>query len=92
MPEKRSFYEALAARRGYKAVSSVSSDLALLVAADVSGKSSKLAAAEKYGVRVVSLDEFLAGEGKIDDAGNSSENDTQEYQNYSSNWERGELF
>ena len=92
MPEKRSFYEELAAGRGYKAVSSVTADLALLVAADLSGKSSKLAAAEKYGVRVMSLDEFLAGEEKRDEIPENGGNDTEASQNYSSNWERGELF
>ena len=35
MPEKRSFYEALAPRKGFRAVDAVTGDLALLVAADV---------------------------------------------------------
>jgi DNA ligase (NAD+) len=59
MPEKRSYYEELARRAGYEPVDAVTKDLALLVAADVEGSGSKLAAARKHGVRIVALDEFL---------------------------------
>ena len=59
MPEKRSFYEELARRAGYEPVDAVVKDLALLVAADVDGSGSKLAAARKHGVKIVALDEFL---------------------------------
>ena len=41
---------------------SVTAKLALLVAADVNDTSSKLKNARKLGVRIVSLDEFLAME------------------------------
>ena len=60
MPEKRSFYEKLAAERGYRPVDSVSSTLALLVAADVNASGSKLQAARRLGLKIVSLEEFLA--------------------------------
>ena len=60
MPEKRSFYEKLAAERGFRAVDSVTAALTLLVAADVNDSSTKLRNARKAGVKIVSLDEFLA--------------------------------
>jgi NAD-dependent DNA ligase len=60
MPEKRSYYEKLAAERGYRAVDSVTAALTLLVAADVNDSSSKLRNARKSGVKIVSLNEFLA--------------------------------
>ncbi|MCQ2380068.1 MAG: helix-hairpin-helix domain-containing protein [Victivallaceae bacterium] len=65
MPEKRSYYAGLAVRIGYAAVDSVTSALSLLVAADPNGDSSKLKNARKQGVKVISLDEFMAmaGEG-----------------------------
>ena len=60
MPEKRSFYEKLAAERGFRAVDSVTAALTLLVAADVNDSSTKLRNARKAGVKIISLDEFLA--------------------------------
>jgi len=60
MPEKRSFYENLAARAGFEPVDAVTKDLSLLVAADPEAAGGKLAAARKNGITVVSLDEFLA--------------------------------
>ena len=60
MPEKRSFYEKLAQQRGYTPMDSVTAKLKLLVAADVNDTSSKLKNARKFGVQIVSLDEFLA--------------------------------
>lgn len=65
MPEKRSFYEALAAKNGYEASDSVTSDLSLLVTAGGDSNSSKYRKALKYGVKILSLEEFLASlEGK----------------------------
>ena len=67
MPRKRSFYEELARSNGYEAVDSVTSDLSLLVAAGEESNSSKYKKAQKYGVKILSLDEFLAslaGEGE----------------------------
>ncbi|MPM28880.1 DNA ligase [bioreactor metagenome] len=61
MPEKRDFYEALAAARGYRAVDAVTRELALLVAADVAAAGNKLNKAREYGVKIMSLEEFLAG-------------------------------
>ena len=60
MPEKRSYYEKLAAERGYRAVDAVTSTLTLLVAADVNDSGTKLRNARKFGVKIVSLPEFLA--------------------------------
>ena len=60
MPEKRSFYEKLAAAHGYTPVPSVTSKLAVLVAADVNEDSSKLKSARKLGIKIISTDEFLA--------------------------------
>ena len=59
MPEKRSYYEKLAAEAGFEPVDAVTKDLALLVAADPTASGGKLSAAHKHGVKVVSLDEFL---------------------------------
>ena len=60
MPEKRSFYEKLASEHGYQAVDDVSKDLHLLVAADPSATGGKLSKAAKYGIKTISLDEFLS--------------------------------
>ena len=60
MPEKRGHYEDLARDAGYEPVDSVASGLAVLVAVDVSGGSSKLEKARKAGVKVVALDEWLS--------------------------------
>ena len=60
MPEKRSFYENLARSMGYEPADSVTSKLSLLVAADVNDNSSKLKNARKLGIKIISLDEFLA--------------------------------
>ena len=59
MPEKRSFYENLAAEHGYEAVDSVSQSLSLLVTADISSNSSKTAKAKKLGIPIVELQDFL---------------------------------
>ena len=63
MPEKRSYYEKLAVEKGYAAVDSVTSALTLLVAADPAVSGGKLDKARKFGVKIVSLDEFLAEDG-----------------------------
>ncbi len=65
MPEKRSFYEQLAAQRGFAPVSDVTKELSLLVAADPSASGGKLDKARKYGVKITGLDEFLAGAGTV---------------------------
>ncbi|MBQ9755195.1 MAG: hypothetical protein IJV93_10675 [Lentisphaeria bacterium] len=59
MPEKRSYYVELAKSKGYASADSVTKELTLLVAADVSDSSSKLVKARKQGIRIMSLDEFL---------------------------------
>ena len=76
MPEKRSYYEKLAASRGYGAADSVTKELTLLVAADVNDNSSKLVKARKLGVKIMALEEFLA-EGDAPAAA-SAGNDLQE--------------
>lgn len=59
MPEKRSYYEALAKNNGYLPVDTVTGDLSLLVTADSTVESSKLKKAFKMGIKVVSLDAWL---------------------------------
>ena len=59
MPEKRSYYERLAADRGYLAVDSVTKDLSVLVAADPAASGGKLDKARKFGIEIISLDAFL---------------------------------
>ena len=59
MPEKRSFYEKLAAENGYEAVDSVNSRLSLLVAMDPEENSSKLKKARSFHIPVMSLAEWL---------------------------------
>ena len=84
MPEKRSFYEKLARERNLRPVDSVTSSLSILVAADISGNSSKLVSARKHGVKILSLEDFIretphaAAEEKTDDLSEA--------------WQRGELF
>ena len=59
MPEKRSYYEKLAAAAGYEPVPDVTASLTLLVAADPAEGSSKLKKAAKFGIRTLPLAEFL---------------------------------
>ena len=59
MPEKRSYYEELAKSKGFQAVDTVTKELSLLVAADITGSSSKLVKAAKLGVKVMALEEFM---------------------------------
>jgi len=60
MPEKRSFYEEEARKRGYRPADAVGRGLALLVAADPDGASTKLDRARKLGIPIVTVEEFLA--------------------------------
>ena len=60
MPEKRSYYESLAAENGYEAVDSVTASLSLLVAADGESDSTKARKAAKLGVKVLALTQWLA--------------------------------
>lgn len=59
MPEKRSFYQALAQKSGYETVDEVNSSLSLLVAADPAEKSAKLEKAARFHVPVMRLEEWL---------------------------------
>jgi DNA ligase (NAD+) len=59
MPEPRSYYENMASDRGYQPVDSVTKELSILVANDISSGSSKLAKAAKQGVQLMQLDDWL---------------------------------
>jgi len=59
MPEKRSYYEAMAVKDGYEIVSRVTKDLAVLVCMDVNSNSGKAKKAKQYGVEVIHLDEWM---------------------------------
>ena len=87
MPEKRSFYEKLAREHDLRPVDSVNSSLSILVAADISGSSSKLNAARKHGVKILSLDEFLNQYSQ-----NSAPEEKKNEPDFSEAWQRGELF
>ena len=89
MPEKRSFYEALARERGMRPVDTVSSTLTFLVAADPASGSSKLKAASRFNVTILSLDEFLSGTPQPETA---QEDAKTEPEDFSAAWDRGELF
>ena len=84
MPEKRSFYEDIARSRSWVPVDSVSKNLTCLVCADVNGNSSKLKNARKYGVKILSLTEFLQQNNAV--PAETASSVTPEA------WERGELF
>ncbi len=60
MPEKRGYYEELARRHGYEPADSVTSGLALLIAADLAENSSKLAKARKENIKIMALEEWLS--------------------------------
>lgn len=60
MPEKRSYYEKLAAAHGYEPADSVTSALSLLVTAEGDSSSSKAQKAAKLGVKVMQLNDWLA--------------------------------
>ena len=87
MPEKRSFYEKLARERNLRPVDSVNASLSILVAADISGSSSKLTAARKHNVKILSLEEFLSQTPE-----NPAENEEKNEPDFSEAWQRGELF
>ena len=59
MPQPRAYYEEIAKERGFQAVSTVTSDLEILVAKDINSGSSKIKKAKKAGVKILSLDEWL---------------------------------
>jgi DNA ligase (NAD+) len=62
MPEKRSYYEKLAAERGWEATSSVTKELLTLVANDPAAGGGKLKKAGKLGIEILSLDDWLKKE------------------------------
>ena len=88
MPEKRSFYENIAKAHNMRPADTVSSTLSILVAVDPNGSSSKLTAARKFGVKIMSLDEFLASVAS-DPAATKTAGSTSEINEA---WQRGELF
>ena len=85
MPEKRSYYENVARKLGMRPVDSVSSSLDLLVTADLESGSSKIRNARKFGIKIITPDEFM----KMEVPGESS---VEKEENFSEAWERGELF
>lgn len=72
MPEKRSYYQDLARKRGFDPVDDVTADLSLLVAEDPGGSSSKLVKARSHHIRIVGLNEWLGGDSSEPEAGESS--------------------
>ena len=71
MPEKRSFYEARARELGMQPVDTVTSALGLLVTAEPDSTSSKAVKAVKAGVRIITLQEFMAMQ-KPESTGNTT--------------------
>ncbi len=59
MPEKRSYYEALAGDAGYEPADTVSNTLSLLVCMDPEENSGKLKKARKLGIEIMQLDDWL---------------------------------
>lgn len=59
MPEKRDYYENLAKQHGYEAVDSVTKELSVLVAADTGESGNKLTKAQNFGIKILSLEEWL---------------------------------
>jgi DNA ligase (NAD+) len=83
MPQPRAYYEKIAKTRGFDAVSSVTSDLTVLVALDKKSNSSKIKKARKAGVKIMSLDEWLndsAGTSLLGNKGNDIEESQSEVQ------------
>lgn len=58
-PEKKSYYENLAKKIGYKPLGKVPKDLTILVCSDPSKNSGKYKLAKKYGIPILSTEEFL---------------------------------
>nr|HPN84811.1 helix-hairpin-helix domain-containing protein [Victivallales bacterium] len=58
MPLPRSHYQQIAEENGYDLADSVTEDLDLLVVASMEEKSSKLQKAEKYGIKILLLDQW----------------------------------
>ncbi len=85
MPEKRSYYENIARKTGMRPVDSVTSSLDLLVTADLESGSSKIKNARKFGIKIITPDEFMQMRA-------SGETPPEKAENFSEAWERGELF
>lgn len=59
MPEKRSYYEDVARNNGFDVVSSVTSNLSLLITANELHTSSKVDKAKSYNISILTLEQFL---------------------------------
>lgn len=59
MDRERSYYEGLAEAAGYKAVSTVTSDLKYLVTSDLNSTKGKMQKAIKLNIKIISIDDFL---------------------------------
>ena len=59
MPEKRSYYEELAKKKGYRIASGVSKDLKVLVTTEMDRVSGKMDKARRFNVRITTLQDWL---------------------------------
>ena len=89
MPEKRSFYENFARTLNMRPVDSVTSSLDLLVTADLESGSSKIRNARKFGIKIITPDEFMKMAASTE---TPVETPAEKEENFSAAWERGELF
>ena len=58
MPEKRSYYESIAKKNGFKPVDTVTKELSLLVTASKDSESSKVKKAKAAGIKIITLGEW----------------------------------
>ena len=76
MPQKRSYYEKLAAENGFDAVSAVTKELSILVALAPTSGGGKISKAAKAGVKIVTLDDWLKSiENSKEEATETAEDD-----------------
>lgn len=59
MDQPRKFYENIAKDKGIIPTSNVNSNLTYLVVADINSNSNKMIKAKKYGIKIISIDDFL---------------------------------
>lgn len=59
MENPRKYYEDIASKNNLKPVNSVSKDLTLLVVADINSNSSKMQKAKKYGIDIITVEDFM---------------------------------
>lgn len=59
MEQPRKYYEEIAREKGIVPISNVTSSLTYLVVSDMNSTSSKMKKAQKYGIKILSVDEFM---------------------------------